>query len=267
MGLTNIPLGANRVALGLLLVLWVGPPPVFATSSAEEIRLAEDLDQARQNGESVWLEADGTRFLALFDETPWPNRRGGIVILHDQDDHPDRRPLPYALRRELPRRGWAVLALHLGQGGPDTVDRLAAGLAWLETRKVVPLALVGLGTGGRDAVGFLADRTEGEPRALALVDVDDPPDASERKTFLDALGALRLPVADIYSVRSTEVPPAVARRATASRLNILYRQSAVYDAPGRLDTLENLIANRIAGWLADTLQAASPGPSVPPAQR
>jgi hypothetical protein len=254
-------------ALCLFAALFGALPPAFAVNSAEESRRAEDLDQAGPIGESVWLEAGGTRFLALFDETPWPNRRGGVVILHDREDHPDRRPLPHALRRTLPRRGWAVLALQLGQGGPDTADRVAAGLAWLEARKVAPLALVGMGAGGRDAVNFRAGRTEREPRALALVEVDDPPDASERKTFLDALGALRLPVADIHGVRGTEAPAAAVRRATASRLNIHYRQSAVYDAPGRLDTLESLMASRIAGWLADTLRAASPGPSAPPAER
>ncbi|HLF98732.1 MAG TPA: DUF3530 family protein [Methylococcaceae bacterium] len=255
-------------ALFLLAVLVPAIPPAHAVSSAEEGRLAEDLSTAMQSGETVWLEAEGARFLALFDETPWPNRRGGVLILHDQDGHPDRRPFPHALRMELPRRGWAVLALQLPNGeSDDAAARLQAGLAWLEARKIAPLALIGHGAGGREAVQFLAGRKAAEPRALALLDVTEPAAPPALRLFLDALGQLRLPVTDIFCLRGTETPAAIARRAAASRLNIGYRQSALYDEPKRMEDMETMMVARLAGWLAKSLRAASPGPSAPPARR
>lgn len=255
-------------ALSLLIALLSAIPPAHAVSSAEENRLAEDLIKGAQTGETVWLEAGGTRFLALFDETPWPSRRGGVLILHDQDDHPDRRPLPHALRRELPRRGWAVLALQLpvGESG-DAAARLKAGLAWLEARKIAPLALIGQGAGGREAVQFLVGRNEAEPRALALLDVAEPDEPPALRQFLDALGQLRVPVADIFCLNGAEAPPAIAQRATASRLNIGYRQSALYGEHNRMENMELMMVSRVAGWLSKTLLAAGPGPSAPPATR
>jgi pimeloyl-ACP methyl ester carboxylesterase len=253
--------------LAALLAFFLGLPTARAVSTAEESHLAEDLAAAPQSGETVWLDAAGTRFLALFNETLWPARRGGVLILHDADDHPDRRPLPHALRQELPRRGWAVLALQLPPGDSGTADvvsaRLRAGLAWLEERNIAPVALVGQGMGAQWAAQFLAGRKETEPRALALL---EPPDA-EAPPLLDALGQLRLPVADIHRVVGAEVSPAVTRRATASRLNVNYRQSAVYDARQRMEDVEPLIVNRVSGWLSKVLQAASPGPSAPPPKR
>lgn len=252
----------------MLIFFCATTSPVRAVSSAEESRLAEDLSTATQSGETVWLEAEGTRFLALFDETPWPNRRGGVLILHDQDDHPDRRPFPHTLRRELPRRGWAVLALQLPNGASgDVAARLKAGLAWLEARRIAPLALIGEGAGGREAVQFLAGRKDTEPRALALLDVAEPSEPPALGQFLDALGQLRLPVADIFCLSGAQAFPAIAQRAAAARLNIGYRQSPLYDEHKCMEDTETMMVNRVSGWLSKVLRAAGPGPSAPPATR
>ena len=68
-----------------------------------------------------WLEADGDRFLAIYEADHTGNPQGAILMLHAEGLHPAAQATLEAIRRQLPRYGWATLAAMLPSPGSPPV--------------------------------------------------------------------------------------------------------------------------------------------------
>ena len=106
-----------RYFIGLLLVLVCFS--ATASNLAREQRIAKQIVDAILDGETIWLEADGNRFLTLYTEATTRQTLGGVILLHGMGANPDWMDVIQPLRVNLPDRGWATLSIQLPVAAGD----------------------------------------------------------------------------------------------------------------------------------------------------
>jgi len=210
-------------------------------------------------GEIVDLD-DGTGgFTAIYRRTTLRNRRGGIILLHDQGTNANSLEVIRPLRLGLPEAGWDTLALQLPQAFPNedgaawrsrqapVEARLQSAMNWLIQRELSTLAIVALGDSGAIALQFASASPPREFKALVLVST--PLDADTA----DLPGRVQLPVLDVYA--EWDHPPVVdsaaeRRRTAAAGEALAYTQSVISGARPGFFGQEDSLLGRIRAWLA-----------------
>jgi pimeloyl-ACP methyl ester carboxylesterase len=131
-----------------------------------------------------------------------PTPRAGAIIVHGLGLHPDWG-LINTLRSRLPEQGYATLSIQMpvlaaeakpqeyAATFPEATDRLRAAVAFLQARKIAPIAIVAHSMGARMTNEFLAATPQ--PGVAAWVSIG----------LSGALTAPRvhLPVLDLYGER------------------------------------------------------------------
>ena len=103
----------------------VAPAP--KPREAFDARLLEQRDaellaaSATPEDEAVWLEADGGKFLALFQPAAAAEAKGAVLILHDSGETPLWPEAVESIRRGLAAQGWHTLAVALPAPAPPPV--------------------------------------------------------------------------------------------------------------------------------------------------
>lgn len=233
----------------------------LAADVLREQALADERVQHSAADEAPNLEAGGKRFFALFRDALRPDAHGGIVLLNDFDTPLDSTALMQALRKTLPERGWATLAIQipLREAGaapreylhllPETVERIQTAVGFLQGRKTENIALLGFRHGGIGVVRYLANQPASTVRAAVLLNLpggDTMPDAP----WLEDLGKVRLPLLDLWVGPDADVEAEPARqRRRLTKNNAGYRLSVIADARSTVEDVTGLVVNRIHGWL------------------
>ena len=78
---------------------------------------AELLQTPDSNNEIIWLGQADNQYLGLFSSNHNRSFIGNIILLHDNQQHPDWPGVIHQLRTELPGHGWTTLSIAV----PDTV--------------------------------------------------------------------------------------------------------------------------------------------------
>ena len=269
------PLAATGFALALLAA---GPaaaqapaapaaPP--AGDAAKERRWAEQIVEGLIDGEAVWLEAGGARFLAIYTP-PAGEPRGGVVVLHGMGAHPDWPEVVHPLRARLPERGWATLSVQLpvlpNEARPEdyaplldaAAPRIAAAVRWLRGRGHTPVALAGHSLGAAMGVRFLARRPDAGVFAFVAVGLPSRAGGAKAGT-LEALRKVRVPVLDLYGGLDLPGVVADARRrlaALAAAGAEGSRQVRIEGADHFFDGFEDELVAQVDGWLRRVRGAA-----------
>ena len=97
----------------LLLISLLSTSAAGAANPAREQVVASELIERIGEQEVVWLQSNGSDFLALSAKTPATKERGGVILLHDIDAHPDWPEIISPLRNGLPEKGWSTLSIQL----------------------------------------------------------------------------------------------------------------------------------------------------------
>jgi len=244
--------------------------PARQGDAAKERRWAGQIVDALIDGEAVWLEAGGRRFLAIY--TPPSGRpRGGVVLLHGMGAHPDWPEVIHPLRVGLPERGWATLSVQLpvlpnGAASEDyaplfeaALPRIEAAIAWLRGKGHTPLALAGHSLGAAMGAYFLAQRPRAGVRTFIAIGLPSRP--GDPRT--DAIGNLRrapVPVLDLFGSLDLRgvLRDARARLAALAAAGAAgSRQVRVEGADHFFDGFEDELLAQVDGWLRRTLGAGS----------
>lgn len=258
--------------IAVLLMLHSGVS--LATDVLREQALTNEYGQRSSADEAPHLEAGGRRFFALFRDALKSDAHGGIVLLNDFDRPLDSTALMQALRKTLPERGWATLAIQtpLREAGaapheylpllPETVERIQAAVGFLQERKIENIALLGFRHGGMGIVRYLANQPANPVRAAVLLNLpggDTMPDTP----WLEDLGKVKLPLLDLWvgPDADSDAEPAWQRR-QLTKNNAGYRLSVIGDARSTAEDVTGLVVNRIHGWLLH-LGKPSVNPSSP----
>lgn len=248
----------------LIFLLFLLPALTLAGSdTAKEKRWAAQIVDTLIDGEAVWLEAGGRRFLAIFTPAEAPETRGAAILLHGIGAHPDWPEVIHPLRTALPAYGWATLSLQMpvlsnaakASDYPPLFDevapRIAAAVNWLKQRGIRNQALIAHSLGTAMASDYLAGKPDPVIRAYVGVSMIESR-ADPRLSNVAALMKIRLPVLDIFGSQDLDsvrqAAPARARAARAAN-NRHYVQVEIPGADHFFAAHEEALVRRIRGWL------------------
>ncbi len=247
------------------------------------ISVAEALDQARERlvatelveriggHEALWLNDNSGRFLSLKVEHPEVEKRGGVILLHDMDAHPDWPEVISPLRYGLPKSGWPTVSVQLPLLSNDVVvsainqqkvidqatARIVAAVEYFTGIGIYNIVLMGHGLGATAISHFLSG--ELAPRHAvyikAFIAIRFRIHEGLATTYLPRkLLQLKtaLPILDILGSRESDDTQQHARERKAVAIRAQrshYRQERVGSANNNFWAAEGWLLSRIGSWL------------------
>lgn len=220
-------------------------PPRFMPDREQHAR---DLEARYANqlpsGQFIVVPVGAEDMPALWIEQRTGAPQGGVLIVHDDGQHPDWPRIVQDLRQHLPNHGWSTLAITLpprpalpipmrqlevdeptpasaaGSDRDETFDpavaaRLRAGEAELGRRGLLNVVLIGVGAGALHAVEYLGNERQGATDGLGLIIIGARPEDTEALAPL--MAGLPVPVLDIYFAGDPAEAAAQERRAAVNR--------------------------------------------------
>lgn len=255
---------------------------------AYEQELGRSLENGLKSGEALWLDGDQGKFFAVYNPDQSGQPKGGVVILHDANSHPDKPEVIQPLRRDLPEHGWATLSIQLPQLASisDYIDkqdainkRIGSAIQYLQSAGLNNIALLGHGTGAMAATSFLASQNSSSIQAFVAVSLGVIEIKDQTESLSDQLAKITLPILDIYGSNDLDHVTTTAKsRALAAKISsnsatrsnrleafkrsamakssaqrsqgyISYRQIQVEGANHDFVAAPFLLTKRIIGWL------------------
>ena len=246
----------------LTLLLAFTALPVHASDKAKEQRWAEQIVDQLIEGDAVWLQAGGDRFLSILTEaegTP----RGSVILLHGIGVHPNWPQVIYPLRVGLAKLGWTTLSLQMPilpneatdeeyvPLFPEVAPRIDAALTFLAGKDLLPSALVGHSTGANMGSYYLRNaRSGGAITSFVGIGMSGQNDGGDADVAI-SLGLIGLPVLDLYGDRDLKIVlNSVDRRFVAGSKNNRYEQRIVRNANHFFDGASAELVVLVDEWLA-----------------
>jgi dienelactone hydrolase len=260
----------------LTLLLLSAAPPVGAQVTVAEQRLSRELAAAIRAGTVVRLGEDQDQFLGIFSPAQSKKSRGGIILLHDINNHADWPEVISPLRRRLPRFGWNTLSIQLPltaavddtikqpQPGNDSLfdaleqeidRRIQAAIAYCHQQRIFNIILLGHQFGAIMASRYAAHNPSQETAVSALVALNlySPVTDSEKLLSRDILANLNIAFFEVVPGESSTyvLQQAKKRRIMMNQLgHDKYKQIHIMGADYTFSDVEITLASRIQGWLA-----------------
>ena len=248
------------------------PLCLSAAGNSYEQELEEALAARVEQGEPVWLDETGDRFLGLYHQQLTDKAQGAVIIVHSMGGHPDWPQVVAPLRVKLPAGGWATLSIQMpvlepGEalaGYGDTIkqasNRIRTAVRYLREKKFLNIVLIGYGFGATTGACYLAEDGSGI-QAFVGIGMQTYEFLSPRLNLEGYLARIDIPILDLYGSRDFDevMRLAVNRRLEARKMNKdQYLQVTIDGADHYYSGLEDAMTRRIRGWL----DKAAPGVRV-----
>ncbi|OOZ37619.1 DUF3530 family protein [Solemya velesiana gill symbiont] len=245
----------------VLCIFWV---LASASDLVREHLIASEIEDSIAGGNPIRLKTGDTTFLAIHSEVDAGARRGGVILLHDREAHPDWRYVISPLRMELPESGWETLSIQLPVAAkdappwlyreliPESFPRIKFAVEYFKQRKITDLVLLGHGLGARAGAEFLGAGVPGEIKAFVAVGLP----AQGAPNTLEALKKINIPILDLYGSRDIDsVLESTVDRVEAAREggNSHYRQREVVGADHFFTGRERHLVGTIRDWMRKSL--------------
>ncbi|MEJ2405030.1 MAG: DUF3530 family protein [Candidatus Thiodiazotropha sp.] len=249
--------------LRLCLLLLAFVPWVQGANLSLEQRLSAELNTPDLSGEAVWLDAEGTRFLAIHSPAERTPALGGVILLHDAGSHADWHEVIHPLRLALAHQGWDTLSLQMpaveAPPGPGELaslltqanTRIRAAVNYFGGRQITNLVLTGHGLGALMALNYARSPNADAVTGVVAIGLEIPTRA-EDDPLRQALAQRRVPLYDLYGSRDRDAvtQSAVERRKIAQQMNRPgYRQEAMAGADHFFTGLQSSLSQRVIAWL------------------
>lgn len=255
---------------------------------------ARDLERRYQAllpaGQYLLLEDGDIAMPTLWLEQTTANPQGGALIVHDDGQHPDWPRLIHDLRHHLPDSGWSTLSISVpprpsppvpmrnrevdepvaasAAGAeidpafePEVTQRILLGIEELQGRGLQNLVVIGFGTGALYATRIMVEDLQaqaGDEQGFGLVLVGARPGDTEE--LMPLLGALTVPVLDVYLPTDHATAAARQRRAAINRAGLTemtqVREQA-WASPNRSGP--QVVSRRTWGWLRTNMAGTQRG--------
>lgn len=230
---------------------------VFATDVGKEKRWADQVEANLFDGEMVWLDADGHRFLGILTEADEP--RGYVVVAHGTGVHPDWSQVINPLRVGLVDHGWTTLSIQMPVLANDVGHeeyqpvfaeapaRFEAAAAYFQDDK--PRFLVAHSLGAAMSTWYLSTRDVSPYDGFVGIGMGGNSAFTEADNVI-SLENVGLPLLDLYGESDFEsVLDTVAARASAQAHNADYTQQEVPGANHFFDDQESALIDAVSAWL------------------
>lgn len=258
-----------RYKIVLLIITLLCASLAHATFKQREERWARQILEYLTIGKAEWLSDNTGKFLSISTAADGATK-GGVILLHDEGQHPDWPDVISPLRRGLPAHGYATLSLQmpiLPRGAPltgygraldEAPARIRAGIKFLRAQGVNRIVLLGHGMGASMGSAYVARTTNSGVQGFIGLAMDAPVGRSElykldpRLHAPTMLARIHVPVLDVYgSLDRATVVDAAPQRAAAARKagNTHYTQVKIENADHAFTRLDDDLVERISAWL------------------
>lgn len=245
----------------ILLVCLMIALPVQATDVEREQRWIDQTVDSIFDGEPVFLDADGHRFLGIYMESESASTQG-MIVLHGTGFHPDWEQVVQPVRVKMTEHGWNTLSIQLPLLEksatyedyiplyPEVPARMQAAAEYLAKEGVQRIVVVAHSQGATMASYYLA-RHEHNIAALVAIGMSAQHTQAQINSA-ESLKAIKIPVLDIYGSRDfpTVLETADIRQLGASN-NQAYKQVVIADAYHFFDHTdhERQLLRKVSEWL------------------
>ncbi len=206
----------NPIKYLLLLSVFTYLPVTYATDAALEKKWSDTLVRSAAEGEVVWLDMQGGKFLSLYREDTTGTLQGAAIILHSLGTHPDWPDVISPVRKALPAYGWATLSVQmpvmpmnepLDQHATlfkESPQRIQAAISYLQNKGINNIVLIGHGLGAAMGAAFLAANEDTGIKAFIGISMMAYKGLDPGMYTPDSLVKIKLPVLDIYGSRDLD---------------------------------------------------------------
>ena len=232
-----------------------------ATDVGKEQRWAEQVEANLFDGEMIYLEAEGHKFLGILMEVE--GAKGAIVLAHGTGVHPDWEQVINPLRVGLAEQGWNTLSIQMpvlpNEVGhdeyapvfPEAGPRLAAAADYFAGQS--PVVLVAHSLGAAMSTWYM--KHEPNPPYQGFVGIGMGGSAGQFKTYMEAdnvssLKSVNLPMMDLYGAEDFEnVVGTASARAASQQHNTGFKQVVAADSNHFFDGQDDLLISLVSDWL------------------
>ena len=250
----------------LLYFLVLLPGHLQATDVEREQRWIDQTIDTIFDGEPVFLELEGHRFLSIYTESETPSTKG-MIVLHGTGFHPNWEQVVQPVRVRMAARGWSTLSIQLPLLEksaayedyvplyPEVPPRMRAAIKHLTHQGVDTIVVVAHSQGATMASYFLA-RFEHEVKAFVAIGMS----SQYKQAAINSAESLKLidiPVLDIFGSRDfPTVLQTVDERQAASGHNIGYKQIVIDEAYHFFDNTdhEHQLIDHLSNWLDEQVR-------------
>ena len=238
--------------------------PVLASDIAKEQRWADQVVDSILVGQAEWLRADDHEFLGIYAEPTTDKGVGGVILLHGVGAHPNWTDVILPLRTQLPERGWYTLSLQMPILPNDAevkdyaplfeeiAPRVDAGIAFLKSKGVTNIVLIGHSMGATMASYFVANNDAPEIKALVMVGATGVLFKDPERDVVQSLKKIKKPVLDLSgSDDNPQVLETQALKAEAAKAsgNSGYEEIRVADANHFFVGKEDELVENVGNWI------------------
>ncbi|MFK7856556.1 MAG: alpha/beta hydrolase [Granulosicoccus sp.] len=238
---------------------------VQATDAEREQRWIDQTVDSIFEGDPVYLDANGHRFLGIYTEAANPSSKA-MIVLHGTGFHPNWEQVVQPVRIEMTNEGWNTLSIQLpilekSAAYEDYVPlysevpaRMVAAAEFLRSQNSDQIVVVAHSQGATMAGYYLA-RYEHELAAFVAIGMSAQHVEPEINSA-ESLKLINIPVLDIYGSRDF---PTVLRTSEKRRQGAVnnpeYSQEVIQDAYHFFENTdhERQLLNTISTWLEGQL--------------
>jgi len=255
---------ANRVVLSIALLFGLLSADLHASDLAKEKRWADQVVDAIITGEAEWLQAGDHEFLSIYTEPTADKAIGGTIVMHGIGVHPNWVDVILPLRTQLPDAGWHTLSLQMPVLANDSdaedyaplfseiAPRIDAGIAFLKSKGVKNIVLIGHSMGATMASYYMANHDLPQVKALVMIGATGTSFKDPKRDVIQSLKKIKKPVLDLSG--SEDLPDVLETQALKSETakaagNKQYREIRIAGANHFLVGKEDELVNEVANWI------------------
>ena len=239
--------------------------PVYATDATREKRWVDQTVDSIFDGEPLFLEADGHRFLGIYMASESESTKG-MIVLHGTGFHPNWEQVVQPVRVSMTKRGWNTLSIQLPLLEksaayedyvplyPEVPARMQAATDYLVSQGSNTIVVVAHSQGATMASYYIA-RAANTVKALVAIGMSAQ-HVQPAINSAESLKAIDIPVLDIFGSRDfPTVLETAEKRSLGASHNAQYQQAIIPDAYHFFDNTEHekQLLNTIADWLDEQL--------------
>lgn len=253
----NLP---TRYRPWVLLLLLFPTANLLASDLDKEKRWADQIVDSILDGDAVWLDTDGHKFLSIFTAADNDSKDNALIVMHGVGIHPNWDQVIRPIRVEMTTRGWNTLSIQMpilaneaaaedyAQLFPEVDPRIEAALRYLKSYGSQKIVLVAHSLGSAMGAYYLGRNDDEAIKGFVAIGMNGAAVFPE----LVKLESVKVPVLDLFG--SDDLPLVLGNRlnkakAAQSGGNLNFQQQEIEGANHFFDDKNDELVDAVDDWL------------------